>query len=268
MLNQGLVGSEIAEQIEMPPELDRAWHTHGYYGSVSHNVKAIYQRYLGWYDGNPAHLWQHPPQAAAQRYVEIIGGVDATAARAREFLDRGDLRFAAELASHAVFADPDHADGRAVLAEAFQRLGHGAECATWRNNFLTGAQELQRGIQPTAVVASAGLAPAMTTTQLFDALAIRVDGPNAWNERFALTWDITDTGERYRMELSNGALVHFPISRDRDADLTISLTRPQLLGLLGGAGHDGVAMAGDARLLPKLLAVLDDPDPDFPIVTP
>ena len=105
LMNQGYVGSEIAEMIEMPPALDAAWHTHGYYGSVSHNVKAIYQRYLGWYDGNPAHLWQHPPEAAA-RYVQIIGGIDATVARAQEFADAGDLRFAAELASHAVFADP------------------------------------------------------------------------------------------------------------------------------------------------------------------
>src|SRR3954465_14255839 len=106
MMNQGLIGSEIAELIEMPPALDAAWHTRGYYGSVSHNVKAIYQRYLGWYDGDPAHPWQHPPQAAPARPLEGIGGVDATGARAREFADSGDLRFAAELASHAVFADP------------------------------------------------------------------------------------------------------------------------------------------------------------------
>ena len=142
LMNQGYVGSEIAEMIEMPPELDAAWHTHGYYGSVSHNVKAIYQRYLGWYDGNPAHLWQHPPEAAAARYVHVIGGVDATVARAREFADSGDLRFAAELASHAVFADPAHAGAKTLLGEVFTRLGYGSECGTWRNNFLAGAQEL------------------------------------------------------------------------------------------------------------------------------
>jgi alkyl sulfatase BDS1-like metallo-beta-lactamase superfamily hydrolase len=119
LMNQGYIGSEIAELIEMPPALDAAWHTHGYYGSVSHNVKAIYQRYLGWYDGNPAHLWQYPPEAAASRYVQIIGGVDATVARAQEFADSGDLRFAAELASHAVFADPSHDGARTLLADAF-----------------------------------------------------------------------------------------------------------------------------------------------------
>jgi alkyl sulfatase BDS1-like metallo-beta-lactamase superfamily hydrolase len=108
-LNQGYTGTEIAELIEVPPALDAAWHTHGYYGSVSHNVKAIYQRYLGWYDGNPAHLWQHPPQAAAQRYARLAGGVGQ-------------------------------------LAHALQRLGYGAECATWRNCFLMGVRELREGV--------------------------------------------------------------------------------------------------------------------------
>jgi alkyl sulfatase BDS1-like metallo-beta-lactamase superfamily hydrolase len=111
-------------------------------GSVSHNVKAIYQRYVGWYDGNPAHLWQHPPEAAGARYVEVIGGIDATVAKAEQFADQGDLRFAAELASHAVFADPNHAAARTVLAEVLTRLGHGSENATWRNCFLSGAAEI------------------------------------------------------------------------------------------------------------------------------
>ena len=140
LMNQGYVGTEIAEMVEMPPGLDEAWHTHGYYGSASHNVKAIYQRYLGWYDGNPAHLWQHPPVAAAERYVKVIGGVDATVAKAIAFLEKGDLRFAAELASHAVFAAPDSETARQVLATALTELGYGAECATWRNCFLIGRQ--------------------------------------------------------------------------------------------------------------------------------
>ena len=116
LINQGYIHSEIAEMIELPPDLDRAWHTHGCYGSANHNVKAIYQRYLGWYDANPAHLWQHPPEAAGARYVQAFGGVDATVAKAKDFLEQGDLRFAAELASHAVFADPDHDAAPELLA--------------------------------------------------------------------------------------------------------------------------------------------------------
>ncbi|MEV4347076.1 alkyl sulfatase dimerization domain-containing protein [Actinoplanes sp. NPDC049596] len=267
LMNQGYVGSEIAEMIEMPPELDAAWHTHGYYGSVSHNVKAIYQRYLGWYDGNPAHLWQHPPEAAAVRYVEVIGGIDVTVARAREYADSGDLRFAAELASHAVFADPAHPGAKTLLGEVLTRLGHGAECGTWRNNFLTGAQELD-GPVTAAQVSSAGMVTALTVTQLFDSLAIRIDGKRAWDTNASIRWHFTDTGETYRMELSNGVLTHHPTKRNRDADLTITLTKPQLLGLLAGAGPNGVQLEGDPKTFSMIADLTDQPDPSFTIVTP
>jgi alkyl sulfatase BDS1-like metallo-beta-lactamase superfamily hydrolase len=267
LMNQGYTGSEIAEMIEIPPALDAAWHTHGYYGSVSHNVKAIYQRYLGWYDGNPAHLWQHPPEAASARYVQALGGLDDTMAKAREFADAGDLRFAAELASHAVFADPSGEPARTLLAEVFTRLGYGAECATWRNNFLTGAQELRGMIADTAVSA-AGMAGALTITQLFDSLAIRIDGKRAWDTAASIRWHFTDSGETYRMELSNGALIHYPTSRTDPADLTATLTRPQLLAMLGGAGTGGVQFDGDPKIFAIITGLTDQPDPSFAIITP
>jgi linear primary-alkylsulfatase len=267
LLNRGYVGSEIAEMIEVPPALEAAWHTHGYYGSVSHNVKAIYQRYLGWYDGNPAHLWQHPPEAAAARYVQAIGGIDATIAKARQFAGAGDLRFAAELASHAVFADPSHEAARALLAEVLTQLGYGAECATWRNVYLTGAQELH-GVPEPAPVSSAGLAMALTITQLFDSVAIRIDGKRACDTAASIRWHFTDTGETYRMELSNGALIHYPTTRTDPADLVITLTRPQLLAMLSGAGTDGVQFDGDPETFTAIAALTDQPDPAFPIVTP
>ena len=112
MLNQGYTGPEIAELLQLPPALERAWHARGYYGSVSHNVKAIYQRYMGWFDGNPAHLWEHPPEEAARRYVDCLGGVDAVVSKGGQYTDSGDLRFAAELLNHAVFADPEHDDAK------------------------------------------------------------------------------------------------------------------------------------------------------------
>jgi linear primary-alkylsulfatase len=267
LLNQGYVGSEIAETIEIPPALEAAWHAHGYYGSVSHNVKAIYQRYLGWYDGNPAHLWLHPPEAAAARYVKAIGGVDATIVRAREFADAGDLRFAAELASHAVFADPSSEPAKTLLADVLTRLGYGAECATWRNNYLTGAMELRGTVVDTAVSA-AGMAGALTVTQLFDSLAIRIDGKRAWDTTASIRWHFTDSGEEYRMELSNGALIHHPTTRTDPADLTITLTRAQLLAMLGGAGADGVRFDGDPKVFATIAGLTDEPDPTFAIVTP
>jgi len=277
LMNQGYVGTEIAEMMEMPPGLDAAWHAHGYYGSVSHNVKAIYQRYLGWYDGNPAHLWLHPPVAAAERYVQVIGGVDATVAKAITFLEKGDLRFAAELASHAVFAAPDSETARQVLCTALTELGYGSECATWRNCFLIGAQELFHPIEHTEV-SSAGMAPALTVTQLFDSIAIRINGPKAWDERLRINWAITggngggggngSATEHYRMELSNGALIHFPTALNEEADLTVTLTKAQLVGLLLESRTDGVDMSGDAAVLATLVGLVDSPDPDFAVVTP
>ena len=268
LINQGYVGAEIAEMIEMPPELEAVWHTHGYYGSTSHNTKAIYQRYIGWFDGNPAHLWQHPPEAAALRYVEAFGGVDVVVSKAKAFFERGDLRFAAELASHAVFAEPDNQEARDLLASVLENLGFGSENATWRNSFLTGAQELRsKKIQHTDVN-SAGLAPALTTTQLFDSVAIRINGPKAWSERLTVNWNLTDADEHYRMELSNGALVHFPSTENRSADSTVALTKPQLLGLLLAGQIDGIDMSGDGSVLGRLISLMDNPDPDFAIVTP
>ncbi|HEX5295519.1 MAG TPA: alkyl sulfatase dimerization domain-containing protein, partial [Streptosporangiaceae bacterium] len=231
------------------------------------NIKAIYQRYLGWYDGNPAHLWQHPPEAAATRYVQAIGGLNATIARARAFADAGDLRFAAELASHAVFADPSSEPARTLLAGVLTRLGHGSECATWRNNYLTGARELGGPIADTAVSA-AGMAAALTVTQLFDSLAIRIDGKRAWDTTASIRWHFTDTGETYRMELSNGALTHHPTTRTDPADLTVTLTRPQLLGMLGEADTDGVQFDGDPKIFTTIAGLTDQPDPAFAIVTP
>jgi alkyl sulfatase BDS1-like metallo-beta-lactamase superfamily hydrolase len=267
LLNQGYGPSEIAEMIEMPPALDAQWHTHGYYGTVSHDVKGIYQRYLGWWDCNPAHYWQHPPQAAAVRYVETIGGIDATVAKARQYADGGDLRFAAELGSHAVFADPDHQGARALLAEVLTRIGYGAEAATWRNIFLTGALELRQPAKPVPIAAS-GILAALTITQLFDSLAIRIDGKRAWDTSASIRWHFTDTGETYRMELSNGALIHHPTSREDLADLVVTLTRPQLLAMLGGAGTDGVQFDGDPKVFATIAGLTDQPDPAFRIVTP
>ncbi|RVU22307.1 MBL fold metallo-hydrolase [Streptomyces antnestii] len=268
LLNQGCTGAEIAERIELPPALASAWHTRGYYGSVSHNVKAVYQRYMGWYDGNPASLWEHTPTETARRYVDCMGGLDAVLGKARTYLEEGDLRFAAQLLRHAVFAEPDSADARELLAQTFERLAHGAENATWRNCYLTGAQELRHGVKKTGL-ASGNMAAALSVEQLFDSLAVRVDGPRAWDHSLVLHWHLSDLGEMYRMTLHNGVLVHTRTTRPADgADLSLTLTKPQLLEVLAGKGLNGVYHAGDVEVLDTLLSVLDENDPDFAIVTP
>jgi alkyl sulfatase BDS1-like metallo-beta-lactamase superfamily hydrolase len=268
MMNSGATGTEIAEAIQLPPALERARHAGGFYGSVSHDVKAVYQRYLGWFDGNPAHLWQHPPTEQGKRYVAALGGSGPALAAARRFADGGDLRFAAELGSHLVFADPGDQQARHFLADVYTRLGHGAQNATWRNFYLQGAHELLHPVPHTAIALASGLASALSVSQAFDAMAIRVNGPRAWDERLSILWHVTDTGETHRMELSNGVLIHYPDPRDTSADLILTLDKPHLLGLLAGEGLDGVQHEGDLGVLRRLTAVLDDPDPDFPVVTP
>ncbi|WP_392840613.1 alkyl/aryl-sulfatase [Streptomyces sp. LN500] len=280
LANQGRTATEIAEVIELPPGLARSWHARGYYGSVSHNVKAIYQRYLGWYDGHPSSLWEHPPTESARRYVDCMGGVDAVVARAGEYVSDGDLRFAAQLLKHAVFAQPDHTGAKDLLARTFEQLAQGAENAIWRNCYLMGALELRQGVTGTAP--SAGSVPAaLSVEQIFDSLAIRINGPEAWDHRATLDWRFTDLDEQYRTSLRNGVLVPTrmdpaeaavgfegaPGFEDTPADVTFTLTRPQLLDLLAGKGLDTIAYTGDIGALRTLVSVLDSTDPDFPIVT-
>ncbi|MFE6235893.1 alkyl/aryl-sulfatase [Cellulosimicrobium sp. NPDC057862] len=275
LLNQGLTGPEIAEQIVLPPALENAWHARGYYGSVSHNVKAIYQRYMGWFDGNPAHLWEHPPVERARRYVELGGGADAVVATARAAFDAADYRWVAELLNHVVFAQPDHAAARELLADTYEQLGYGAENGTWRSFFLSGATELRDGPFGTPTATSApDILAALTPTLLFDALAVQVDGPRAWDEDLSVDVVLTDSGERYRLWLRNGVLSYSGAPQRGDADATLTTTSTALPVLATGAATPdalaaaGVEVAGDAGVLARLTAVLDPGDPDFAIVTP
>ena len=266
MLNRGFTGAEIAEAIELPPALERAWHARGYYGSVSHNVKAIYQRYMGWYDGNPAHLWQHPPVEAGRRYVAAIGGPDAVLAVGRQAYEAGDFRWAAEVLSHLVFAEPANEAAKALLAGTLEQLGFGAENGTWRSAYLAGAHELRHGSFGTPASVSPDMLAALSPEQVFDAIAIRVNGPKAWSEWLTIGLDVTDAGESYLLELRNGVLVHRPAPVD-GADIVLRLPRSALVGLLAGQ-LDGVSVEGDPAVLGRLMAVLDAPDPGFAIVTP
>jgi alkyl sulfatase BDS1-like metallo-beta-lactamase superfamily hydrolase len=270
-INQGWTGVEVAEHLEMPPALERAWHTHGYYGSVSHNVKAVYQRYLGWFDGNPAHLWPHPPEASAVRYVECMGGVDQVLAKAAAYRQAGDLRFAAELLDRAVFAEPHNIAAKEALATVYEALGFGAENGTWRNFYLMGARELRQGVveQPDSL-GSAELLAALTVDQLFDAMAIRVDGPRAWDESITIDWRFTDLGREHRMTLVHGVLTHREGrgGSGGPADLTLTLTSAQLLGLITRRQFEGIDHEGDVDAALRLFGVLDSPDRNFAIVTP
>ena len=270
LMNKGRNGAEAAEEIVMPPALEQAWHTHGYYGSVSHNVKAVYQRYLGWFDGNPARLWQHPPVEASVRYVECMGGADEVVAKAEAYAADGDLRFAAELLDRVVFADPEHTGAKQALAAVYDQLAYGAENGPWRNFYLMGAHELRHGVADSAVsLGSPELLSALTVEQVLDAVAIRIDGPKAWDEHLTVDWRFTDLDRTHRSVLRNGVLTHRVVPDGAPgADLTLTLTKPQLLGLLFGGGLDGIDTDGDVGVLGRLVAVVELGDRNFPIVTP
>ncbi len=272
LLNQGHTGAEIAEMLQMPTALDKAWHTHGYYGSVSHNVKAIYQRYMGWFDGNPARLWPHPPEALATRYVDALGGIDRVVELAQQAFDSGDFRWAATLLDHAVFADDTHAGARDLLADTFDRLAYGAENATWRNFFLSGAVELRDGNFGTAAqTTSLTLMAQLTPEQIFDGLAISVDGPRASDLDLVVDITLTNVQTNYRLALRNGVLVHrrvLPIPPPRTSPSSWTTRFAFSRWRWAMSAQPGLEISGDQTALQQLLGVLDKPDPAFNIVTP
>lgn len=271
-LNQGYTGIEIAENFMMPPALEKAWHTHGYYGSVSHNVKAVYQRYMGWFDGNPARLWAHPPEALGPRYVAAIGGPDRVVEVAQQAFDDGDFRWAATLLDHVIFTDENHDGARRLYADTLDQLAYGAECATWRNFFLAGATELRVGNFGTpGETSSPTLLAQLSPEQIFDALAISVNGPRAWELELAVDISFTDLGSNYRLTLRNGVLVYRKTAADpATAGATLTLAaKVRILALAAGDfTSPGLDVGGDPAVLQQLVSVLDKPDPSFNIVTP
>jgi alkyl sulfatase BDS1-like metallo-beta-lactamase superfamily hydrolase len=270
LLNQGYQGAEIAKMIQMPPALEREWSTHGYYGSVSHNVKAIYQRYMGWFDGNPARLWPHPPKELAERYVALIGGVDRVVEAAQAAYDGADYRWAATLLDHAVFAEPTHAAARALYADTLEQLGYGAENGTWRNFFLSGATELREGNFGTPTSANApDILAQLSPEQVFDAIAITVDGPKAWELDLAFDITVSDLVRSFRVTLRNGVLVYVEKAPNGDAPLRLTLEKARLIRLAGGdLISDGLGIEGDLEVLRQLFGVLSPGDPNFEIVAP
>ncbi len=271
-LNQGYTGIEIAETFQMPPALEKAWHTHGYYGSVSHNVKAVYQRYMGWFDGNPGRLWQHPPAASAPRYVAAMGGIDRVVELAQAAFDEGDFRWAVTLLDHAIFTDENHAAARELYADTLEQMAYGAENAVWRNFFLSGATELRVGNFGTPTQASSPtLLAQLTPEQMFDTFAININGPRAWDLNLAIDVTFQDVATNYRLSLRNGVLVYRKVAAEPGtAQATVTLANKlRLLAFAAGdTNSPGVEVSGDATALPTLLSVVDRPDPAFDIITP
>ncbi len=226
-MNHGLKPAEIAEQIGTPKSLDGAWATRGYYGHIRHNAKAIYQHYLGWYDANPANLDPLPPVETGRKMVAYMGGGEAILARARTDFANGEYRFVAQVLSQLVFAEPDNAAARALLADTFEQLGYLTESSTWRNAYLFGAHELRHGMPNVPSRSTIGPNPlhGAPTDQLLDYLAVRVNAPKAEGLRIVMNWIFTDTGEKFCLTLANSALSTSARRLAPSPDATVTMTR-------------------------------------------
>ena len=283
LANHGLVAAEIAEELRLPPELEATPASRGYYGTVNHNAKAVYQRYLGWFDGNPAHLHPHPPAAAATRYVEFMGGADAVIEKARVSYEAGDYRWVAEVVSHVVFADPTNTEARALEADALEQLGYQAESGPWRDFYLTGAQELRNGPPPMSITttASRDTVAAMTVEMLFDYLGVRIDGLVAAARTWSIDVLVTDRDEHWRVGIERGALHARCVADGQEvaaAEVGITSAHADLASLLFSATPveelagliDGGSLEvhGDRPALEQFLGTLDSFTLMFPIVTP
>src|SRR5436305_1175090 len=277
LMNHGLTAAEIAETIRLPKSLEGAWHGRGYYGHIRHNVKAIYQKYLGWYDANPVNLDPLPPVESGRKYVEYMGGADAILARATGDFAKGEFRFVAQALSHLVFADPDHQAARALLADSFEQLGYASESSTWRNAYLFGAQELRQGmpkVPPRSPMPRETLA-ALRTEQLWDVLGVRLNGPKAEGKRIVLNWNFTDTNETFVLNLENSALTYVVGSQAADADASFTLARGALDEVIAklttfpeAVGSGKITVSGNPMRLGELMMLMDEFPRMFEIVEP
>ncbi|MGH0033651.1 MAG: alkyl/aryl-sulfatase [Myxococcota bacterium] len=277
LANAGYTPREIAERIELPEALRPSFANRGYYGTVRHNAKAVYQWYFGWYDGNPAHLDPLPPAQESVRYVEAMGGPESVLERAKSAFDAGEYRWAATLLDHLVFARPDDALAREWLARAYDQLGYQAESGPWRDVYLSGAYELRHGRpeEGFSLSAATDLLARTPMERFLEALATRIDPAEAAGKTLKLNFVLTDVGESYVLSLANSVLHPRRADPDPEADVTINVTRALLVRLFAGqAGArellfgDELEIDGSRTALVSLLGMLSRPEPTFAIVTP
>jgi alkyl sulfatase BDS1-like metallo-beta-lactamase superfamily hydrolase len=277
LANAGYTPREIAETLELPSTLRDRFANRGYYGTVKHNAKAVYQAYFGWYDANPANLDPLPPEEAAKKYVEAMGGAAEVLAKARAAFEAAEYRWAATLLDHLVFAAPGNQEAKALLADTYDQLGYQGESGPWRDVYLTGAFELRHGAQGPATAPKNALGLLLHTppARMLDSLAVRLNGPEADGKRMTFNFVFEDVKESHVVELENAVLHHRPAPPVEDADATLYLTRDLLVRLgVGEAGIADVLMSDDLRVegsrvqLLQFFSMLDKPDGRFAVVTP
>lgn len=276
LMNNGLIGSEIAEEIQMPSELNNFWPDRGYYGTLKHNSRAVYQRYMGWYDGNPADLDDLPPEPAGKKYVDYMGGADAIIDKAKKDFDNGEYRWTAMVLKHVVFADPNNTDAKNLLADSFEQMGYQAESGPWRSVYLQGAYELRNGV-PSAGgtdVASPDTISAMPPEMMFDYLGVRLNGQKAAGKDITMNVDFTDINKQYGLTVKNGVL-NYSDKPIPNAGASLKLTKDTMnqiqlgkLKLGDGIDQNKVTLDGNRQSVDDFVGLLDVFPFWFNIVTP
>ncbi len=288
LLNQGLTANEIAEQITLPESLANYFANRGYYGSLSHNAKAVYQFYMGWFDANPAHLNPLPAAQSSIKYVDMMGGEENIIAKAKASFVQGEYRWVAELLNHIVFANPDNSAAKKLLAKTYQQLGYQAESAPWRNFYLMGAQELAQGVANKGIDLASMEEVLKNTpvTKFFESMSVRLNSEKSQGEIVNIVLNFTDTNERYLLKLNNSVLHHYVLEKDSTAqsfvdnnvdEINASLLLTHRLFvkiLIGKAGikntlfSDELFVEGSIFDLVNFFRLFDTPAGNFNIVTP
>ena len=270
-MNQGYTSTEVAAMLTLPEKLEKVWYTRPYYGTLAHNAKAVYQKYLGWYDANPVNLNPLPPSDTAKKLVEYLGSTDAVLRKARKDFEKGDYQWVAQITKELVFADPSNQKARNLCADAQEQLGYQAESGAWRNAYLMGAAELRKGNLSGLARTANGLGSAMkemTVDMLLDYISILTDANAAQNDDVTLNLIVTDVNEKFYVTRKNGILLSYSGENRPDAQATVTCKRLQLLALMQGQQAGQVQVSGDATALKRLLAYASKFEKTFNVIEP
>ena len=270
-MNQGYTSTEVAAMLTLPEKLEKVWYTRPYYGTLAHNAKAVYQKYLGWYDANPVNLNPLPPSDTAKKLVEYLGSTDAVLRKARKDFEKGDYQWVAQITKELVFADPSNQKARNLCADALEQLGYQAESGAWRNAYLMGAAELRKGNLSGLARTANGLGSAMkemTVDMLLDYISILTDANAAQNDDVTLNLIVTDVNEKFYVTRKNGILLSYSGENRPDAQATVTCKRLQLLALMQGQQAGQMQVSGDATALKRLLAYASKFEKTFNVIEP
>ena len=273
-INEGYTADEIANLIQLPEALDKVWYTRQYYGTLRHNVKAVYQKYMGWYDANPVHLDELEPTEYAKKLVEYLGDPDKVLEMAHADYAKGEYQWVAQITNTLVFADPANQEARYLCADALEQLGYQAESGAWRNVYLVAAFELRNGTgnyPQTGRIGVGATAQGMDAQTMLDYLGIMLDAEKLADQSFTVNLKLTD-GDDYLLKVHHGVLLYYKGVSDANADLTLSTTRVGILALANGDSENIAALvtleSGDEALFAALCESTAVPELYFNIIEP